>query len=123
MRRTCLVFLLSFTVMPGTAAVSDKPDTPFKLATFEAQGKTRVGMLLGDRMLDLSGADAYVTKQAGLGAAKLPAEMRELIEQYGAASKRLYQIANYLKDKRSEEHTSELQSPYVISYAVFCLKK
>src|ERR1051325_12108485 len=26
-------------------------------------------------------------------------------------------------DHRSEEHTSELQSPYVISYAVFCLKK
>src|ERR1051325_10099900 len=25
-------------------------------------------------------------------------------------------------DARSEEHTSELQSPYVISYAVFCLK-
>src|ERR1051325_159979 len=25
--------------------------------------------------------------------------------------------------ERSEEHTSELQSPYVISYAVFCLKK
>src|ERR1051325_12074224 len=24
---------------------------------------------------------------------------------------------------RSEEHTSELQSPYVISYAVFCLNK
>src|ERR1051325_11307570 len=24
---------------------------------------------------------------------------------------------------RSEEHTSELQSPYVISYAVFCLKQ
>ena len=24
---------------------------------------------------------------------------------------------------RSEEHTSELQSPYVITYAVFCLKK
>src|ERR1051325_10400318 len=26
-------------------------------------------------------------------------------------------------EARSEEHTSELQSPYVISYAVFCLKK
>src|ERR1051325_1408992 len=26
-------------------------------------------------------------------------------------------------ERRSEEHTSELQSPYVISYAVFCLKK
>src|SRR5213079_3749953 len=27
------------------------------------------------------------------------------------------------KPRRSEEHTSELQSPVVISYAVFCLKK
>ena len=25
--------------------------------------------------------------------------------------------------QRSEEHTSELQSPFLISYAVFCLKK
>src|ERR1051325_12153786 len=25
--------------------------------------------------------------------------------------------------RRSEEHTAELQSPYVISYAVFCLQK
>ena len=30
---------------------------------------------------------------------------------------------NFLLIPRSEEHTSELQSPYVISYAVFCLKK
>src|ERR1051325_8246438 len=27
-----------------------------------------------------------------------------------------------IASRRSEEHTSELQSPYVISYAVFCLK-
>ena len=26
-------------------------------------------------------------------------------------------------ESRSEEHTSELQSPEAISYAVFCLKK
>src|SRR3546814_8107577 len=32
-------------------------------------------------------------------------------------------IRNYLKDTRSEEHTSELQSLMRISYAVFCLKK
>src|ERR1051325_6073726 len=31
--------------------------------------------------------------------------------------------AAILNVDRSEEHTSELQSPYVISYAVFCLKK
>ena len=29
----------------------------------------------------------------------------------------------YVQLKRSEEHTSELQSPEAISYAVFCLKK
>ena len=28
-----------------------------------------------------------------------------------------------LREDRSEEHTSELQSPVPISYAVFCLKK
>src|SRR5213595_4034852 len=28
-----------------------------------------------------------------------------------------------VRTSRSEEHTSELQSPSVISYAVFCLKK
>src|ERR1051325_9180400 len=31
--------------------------------------------------------------------------------------------ANGVGPNRSEEHTSELQSPYVISYAVLCLKK
>jgi 2-keto-4-pentenoate hydratase/2-oxohepta-3-ene-1,7-dioic acid hydratase in catechol pathway len=93
--------LLIFSALLGGASlVSDKPDTPFKLATFEAQGKTRVGMALGDRMLDLNGANAYVEKQIGLPAMRLPTEMRELIEQYLATSKRMYQIANYLKDKR-----------------------
>src|SRR5216117_2174751 len=28
-----------------------------------------------------------------------------------------------MRMRRSEEHTSELQSPFLISYAVFCLKK
>src|SRR3546814_4838235 len=32
-------------------------------------------------------------------------------------------VAAYLSERRSEEHTSELQSLMRISYAVFCLKK
>src|SRR3546814_5449253 len=32
-------------------------------------------------------------------------------------------LVHALKDERSEEHTSELQSLMRISYAVFCLKK
>src|SRR6201997_3989562 len=99
MRRSPVALSLIFSaLLAGASLVSDKPDTPFKLATFEAQGKTRVGMALGDRILDLNGANAYVEKRAGLPAIKLPAEMRGLIEQYPATSKRLYQIANYLKD-------------------------
>src|SRR3546814_967422 len=34
-----------------------------------------------------------------------------------------FQIARYLDEGRSAEHTSELQSLISISYAVFCLKK
>ena len=38
-------------------------------------------------------------------------------------SKHGLQIIPYEGSARSEEHTSELQSPLDISYAVFCLKK
>ena len=40
--------------------VSDKPDTPFKLATFEAQGKVRVGLVLGERVLDIASGTGLV---------------------------------------------------------------
>src|SRR5438093_6376773 len=55
MRRVLLLALASAIVAPLGAqkpAVSAKPDTPFKLATFETAGKTRVGIVLGNRILD-----------------------------------------------------------------------
>ena len=39
---------------PSVTTVSDRPDTPFKLATFEAAGKTRLGLVLGSRVLDIA---------------------------------------------------------------------
>ena len=36
---------------------------------------------------------------------------------------RMLYVRRRSRRRRSEEHTSELQSPYVIAYAVFCLKK
>src|SRR3546814_6182640 len=39
------------------------------------------------------------------------------------AARRLFEHGIMVKDGRSEEHTSELQSLMRISYAVFCLKK
>ena len=93
-----VVFLLRLPAATNAAVeVSDKPDTPFKLATFTIAGKTRVGIVFGDQVLDLAGANAYVEKQAHLTKMQLPDEMKALIEQYPTVSKRLYQIANYLK--------------------------
>ena len=78
-----------------TGAVSDRPDTPFKLATFEAAGQTRLGMVLGTRVLDIAAANQQLTSAAGLAPMTMPMEMKALIEQYATVSPRLYQIANY----------------------------
>ena len=42
---------------PSVTTVSDRPDTPFKLATFEAAGQTRLGLVLGTRVLDIAGSE------------------------------------------------------------------
>ena len=80
---------------PATAQLSDAPDTPFKLATFDAEGSMRIGLVLGDQLLDLTGASDHLVAEAGVDAMALPTEMRALIEAYDTASPRLYQIANY----------------------------
>ena len=83
-------------------AVSNRPDTPFKLATFEAQGRTRLGMTSGTRLVDIAAANAYVAKQAGLPDVAIPGDMLALIEQYDRVAPRLYEIANYLKTAKVE---------------------
>src|SRR3546814_5549197 len=54
-----------------------------------------------------------------------PLTEAEIAESYAAMGTEDYQIGvkAFLEKKRSEEHTSELQSLMRISYAVFCLKK
>ncbi len=71
------------------------PDTPFKLATFAAGGQTRVGLVLGTKVLDIDGANRHVTTRAKLAAMSMPGDMKALIEQYDTLKPRLYQIANY----------------------------
>jgi len=79
------------------AALSNRPETPFKLATFNAQGQTRVGMTSGARLIDIAAANTYVSRQASLAAVAIPNDLRLIIEQYDRVAPRLYQIANYLK--------------------------
>jgi 2-keto-4-pentenoate hydratase/2-oxohepta-3-ene-1,7-dioic acid hydratase in catechol pathway len=81
------------------AAISAKPDTPFKLATFEAAGKVRVGLVLGTRVLEIAGASAALVRDEHLAAVAIPGDMRTLIENYGRVSPRLYQIANYFNTR------------------------
>ena len=82
--------------------ISNKPETPFKLATFEAAGKTRIGLVLGEYAFDIAAANAQLTKQAKLSVVAIPTEMRELIEQYARVAPRLYQIANYFKTAKPD---------------------
>lgn len=104
-RAIVLTFVLAILAPVGAqrAAVSNKPETPFKLATFEAGGKTRLGLVLGSRMLDIHEANAELMRKAGVGAVAIPGEMRALIEEYARVSPRLYQIANYFRDVKLED--------------------
>ena len=77
--------------------ISTKPDTPFKLATFEAAGKVRVGLVLGTRVIDIESAHAddrpgdRAARRAGDAARHADAD-RELRR---ASRRSLYRIANY----------------------------
>jgi 2-keto-4-pentenoate hydratase/2-oxohepta-3-ene-1,7-dioic acid hydratase in catechol pathway len=105
MKRLAVLAVMLWLMTPAGAqrpAVSRKPDTPFKLATFEAAGKTRVGLVLDGRVLDIAGASAALTAKAGLPAVRIPGELRGLIEDYARVSPRLYQIANYFKDAAND---------------------
>jgi 2-keto-4-pentenoate hydratase/2-oxohepta-3-ene-1,7-dioic acid hydratase in catechol pathway len=97
-----IVFALAVATFapPGAQrpAVSSKPETPFKLATFDAAGKTRLGIVIGNRVLDIDGANAELGRKTGAPAIRMPVDMRALIEDYARVSPRLYQIANYFKD-------------------------
>lgn len=99
MRRVVFVLALVMAAPAGAqrASVSSQPETPFKLATFEAAGKTRVGLVLGARVLDVAGASAEVVRKTGAAAVAIPPEMRELIEKYDTVAPALYRIANYFR--------------------------
>ncbi|MBI1876255.1 MAG: fumarylacetoacetate hydrolase family protein [Acidobacteria bacterium] len=107
MRKFITALLLGCTLLLPSigakqATISSKPETPFKLATFEAQGRVRVGLVLGTRILDIAGADSSVPQEAGALPARVPADMRELIEIYDRVSPRLYRMANFFKDAKSD---------------------
>lgn len=115
--------LLALPSCTARSQVSEQPDTPFKLATFEAAGTIRIGMSIQadqsgqDRLMDLHEANAHVTERLGLPAVSIPEEMRALIEQYDAVSGRMYAIANYMgaENRLSNEDLTFVFDPDEVS--------
>ena len=99
-RALALSLALSMLTTAGAqrAAISNKPEPPFKLATFAAGGRTSLGLVVGSRVLDVAGANAALVRNERLPAVQIPGEMRELIESYDRVAPRLYEIANAFKD-------------------------
>src|SRR3954464_5705236 len=106
MRRVAMLALVFGVVLPvraQRAVLSTRPDTPFKLATFETSGRSRVGMVLGTRVLDLEAANTVVVQAIDLrGGPAMPRDMRTLIETYETVAPSLYRIANYFRDVKTD---------------------
>src|SRR3546814_2940361 len=96
----------------------NKQDLPYRrcagVMLVNYEGKIFVGQRLDTR------AEAWQMPQGGIDEGEEPqaAALRELGEETGIAERHIQFLA-----RRSEEHTSELQSLMRISYAVFCWKK
>ncbi|MGH9336353.1 MAG: hypothetical protein ACRD21_21665, partial [Vicinamibacteria bacterium] len=67
-----ILALLTVGCSAAQTAISDKPETPFKLATFDG----RVGLVLGETILDIGAANEHLVREAGLPALEIPTEMR-----------------------------------------------
>jgi 2-keto-4-pentenoate hydratase/2-oxohepta-3-ene-1,7-dioic acid hydratase in catechol pathway len=90
-----LALILHWGCGAAQTAVSDKPETPFKLATYEG----KVGLVLGETLLDVTAANEHLVREAGLPPLEIPKDMRALIEGYDRVKPRLYQMANFFNGK------------------------
>jgi hypothetical protein len=84
-----------------TALVAQQPaPTPFKLGTFERQGRPFVGIVLGEtRVIDFAAAHAAITNPASTAAA--PSDMKDLIARYDSGLRaRILEIVRTVGDTR-----------------------
>src|SRR3546814_6083474 len=94
---------------------STRTDTLFPYTTlFRSSGHEHPPHRVGG-----GGAHTQRRVRAGVGGLAVPGDPRRSAEE----RRQLRRGVRRVLDRRSEEHTSELQSLMRISYAVFCLKK
>lgn len=102
MRILLSLTIILFCSVAHAATPNETPDTAFKLGTFEADGMTRVGMVLGNTILDIRGASAALSAEEDINRVRMPRNMRSLIENYDRIKVRLYQIANHYNGKAAD---------------------
>ncbi len=98
--RNVLIVAVAATLIastPGSAQVEPIAE-PFKLGTFEIDGRAWVGLVLRDQLIvELDAANAVLERNPAYPSIPLPADMLELIERYEYGLKRrLYEIVNNL---------------------------
>lgn len=84
MRRFVIVLCAALAVVVGLAAQTATPAVPFKLGTFELNGRTFAGLVINDALVaDLTQANAAF-EQASPGVARIPmpGDMKDLITRY-----------------------------------------
>jgi 2-keto-4-pentenoate hydratase/2-oxohepta-3-ene-1,7-dioic acid hydratase in catechol pathway len=83
----------------ATALVAQPAPTPFKLGTFERQGRPFVGIVLRDAVvIDFAAAHAAIANPASGVAA--PADMKDLIARYDGLRPRIVEIVRTVGDTR-----------------------
>jgi 2-keto-4-pentenoate hydratase/2-oxohepta-3-ene-1,7-dioic acid hydratase in catechol pathway len=86
-------------LLVSTASVAQPAPTPFKLGTFERQGRAFVGIVLGEtRVIDFAAAHAAITNPASGVAA--PTDMKDLIARYDGLRPRIVEIVRSVGDTR-----------------------
>jgi 2-keto-4-pentenoate hydratase/2-oxohepta-3-ene-1,7-dioic acid hydratase in catechol pathway/putative intracellular protease/amidase len=98
--------LLSVVLLAPTAGTDDAPGTvPFRLGTFEHQGRVFVGLVRGDQaVVDIAAASAALEKShPAWPKLRPPADMKELIARYEAdgVKERLHAISRELATARA----------------------
>src|SRR3546814_8416192 len=99
---------------------STRTDTLFPYTTlFRSGGFSEIARIALQRIVALLGRGAI----RGAALAQIVDRGVEVLRRQPCARKDAPGLCLLAQTKRSEEHTSELQSLMRISYAVFCLKK
>ena len=109
----CLKATMLVAMVVGVAALQGQGPAGFKLGTFEAGGRTFIGVVVNDAVVvDLEQANAAFEKQsAGAPRLAIPRDMKELIAKYdGGLAQRIAALAGQASAQPRPAYVSDVKS-------------